>query len=70
MLGIDPPASELPPAILNAPVLAGGNVTISWEGAGTLQTSDVVSGPWVDAESQANPQTLNATGARFFRVVQ
>jgi hypothetical protein len=70
VLGIDPPATDLPPAVLNAPVIAGGKVTISWEGVGTLQSSDLVSGPWADAADQANPQSVDAAGTRFFRVVQ
>jgi hypothetical protein len=45
-----------------------GTVTISWSPAGgTLQQStDLVT--WTNTASQANPQTMTATGALFFRI--
>lgn len=47
------------------------NLTISWTGTGKLQQADSVSGPWNDAPSQNNPQTVSiATGAKFYRIRQ
>lgn len=46
-------------------------LSISWTGAGSLQQADAIIGPWADAPSQSNPQTVTATGsARFYRVRQ
>ncbi|MHC1765301.1 MAG: LamG-like jellyroll fold domain-containing protein [Verrucomicrobiia bacterium] len=51
--------------------LAGGQVTIAWEGTGTLEEATAVTGPWTTAASQTNPQTIAATGAgKFYRVRQ
>ncbi|MBM3836040.1 MAG: hypothetical protein FJ403_22805 [Verrucomicrobia bacterium] len=44
-------------------------ISISWTGSGRLQQADAVTGPWTDAPSQSNPQTVTATGtAKFYRV--
>lgn len=60
-----------PPAKFAPPVLQGNTVVVSWTGAGTLQQADAVTGQWVDAPSQANPQTVPASGAmKFFRIRQ
>ena len=49
----------------------GGALTLSWTGAGTLETSTTVSGGWGTAPSQANPQTVATTGpARYYRIKQ
>jgi len=58
------------PAKFNAPTLSGNNVTISWTGTGTLQEAASVAGPWTASASQSNPQTVPATGTKFFRVKQ
>ena len=74
-LGIDPPVVEAPPVVddtparLNHPVLSGGQVTISWEGNGVLQTSNNITGDWTDSANQSNPQTIDASGTVFFRVL-
>lgn len=50
---------------------AGGTVTVSWTGSGTLEEATAVTGPWSDAANQANPQTRSSAGpALFFRVRQ
>ncbi len=69
-LSIDPPAVDVPPARLNSPVLEGGQVVISWEGAGVLQTASAVEGPWTDSADQSNPQSVDPAGNLFFRVLQ
>jgi hypothetical protein len=49
---------------------SGGNVTISWVGAGTLQEAPAVTGPWSNSASQTNPQTRAAGGTmRYFRLL-
>jgi len=61
-----------PPLRLNPPTLSGGQVTISWTGTGTLQQSDSLTTPnWGTAPSQANPQTVTASGAsKYYRLQQ
>jgi len=54
----------------NAPTLANGQVTLSWTGTGALEQADTVTGSWGPAPSQANPQTVSATGTKFYRVKQ
>ena len=57
--------------VMNPPVLANGQVTISWTGAGTLQEATAVTGSWNPAPSQNNPQTVPTTGAgKFYRIQQ
>jgi hypothetical protein len=59
------------PAVLNQPKLSGGNVTISWTGAGTLQEATDVTGPWAASANQNNPQSVPASGPRkFYRIKQ
>jgi hypothetical protein len=59
------------PARFNAPVLSGGNMTVSWTGSGTLQEAAAVTGPWTASANQANPQTIPAAAAqKFLRIVQ
>jgi hypothetical protein len=49
--------------------LQSGKIRIAWSGAGTLETADVVSGPWTAAADQSNPQLVSVTGgAKFFRI--
>ena len=53
------------------PVLSGNQVTLSWTGKGNLEQTDSLSPPnWGPAPSQANPQTVPATGTRFYRIRQ
>jgi hypothetical protein len=60
-----------PRPVLNTPTLSGGNVTISWANAGTLEEATAVTGPWTDSPNQNNPQSVPATGARkLYRVRQ
>ena len=70
VLDIDPPSVVQEPAQLNPPTLANGQVTLSWEGAGVLQTAPSVTGPWTEAANQGNPQSVDASGTAFFRVQQ
>ena len=64
-------ARSNPAPVLNAPTLSGGNVTISWTGAGTLEEATSVSGPWSNSLNQNNPQSVPPTGARkFYRIHQ
>jgi Big-like domain-containing protein len=73
--GLGPPESARVGAAVqprfNPAVLAGGNITISWTGTGTLEQTDSLSPPnWGPASSQTNPQTVPATGTRFYRIRQ
>jgi hypothetical protein len=60
-------------AHLNQPVVSGSNMTMSWTGKGELEFSYYVTGPWFQAVSQANPQTVPLNnglpvGQTFYRV--
>jgi len=60
----------VPPALLSIQLL-GGNVDISWSGAGILQEAPSITGTWVDSGDQSNPQSRPATNsAQFFRIKQ
>jgi len=55
---------------LNAPALkANGDVTLSWDGGGTLEETASIDGPWSASADQANPQTRTPSGTAFFRLV-
>ncbi len=48
--------------------LSGNNVTLDWEGDGTLQSAPAVTGPWTDVGA-TKPHTAPISGAAlFFRV--
>jgi hypothetical protein len=58
------PEPELPTggeATFNLPTLADGQVTLSWEGSGTLQESTNLV-DWTDSPDQSNPQTVAPEG--------
>lgn len=58
-------------AKLTASKTPTGAITLSWIGGGTLESSDRVNTGYTTHSSQANPQTVTASGgARFFRVRQ
>ena len=64
-------ARSNPTPVMNVPTFSGGNVTISWTGAGTLEEATAVTGPWANSANQNNPQTVPAAGARkFYRIRQ
>jgi hypothetical protein len=57
--------------VFAAPTLLGGQVQISWTGAGTLQEALSVTGQWTTAASQANPQNVTPGGImKFYRITQ
>jgi hypothetical protein len=48
---------------------SAGSVNLSWVGAGILQSSPGVNGPWADSANQLDPQNLVTTNAAtFFRL--
>jgi hypothetical protein len=48
---------------------ADGDVTIQWQGGGTLESAEAITGPWTPVPNATSPFTAEATGsARFFRV--
>jgi hypothetical protein len=61
-----------PTGITLAVTQSGGNVTITWSGGGTLQTTTALNGAatvWTDVTGQASPYTTPASAAAaFFRV--
>ena len=62
---------NLPRPVFNLPTIAGGSLTLSWTGTGTLEEATSVLGPWQPSANQANPQTATATGAmKLYRLHQ
>ena len=58
-----------PTLALNPPTLSNGQITISWNGSGTLQEASSVTGPWGSSANQSNPQTVpTADGVKFYRI--
>lgn len=55
-----------PPGPIAIVAAAGGQVTLSWPGAATLQSASSVTGPWSAAPNQANPQTVAPSGGQTF----
>ena len=50
---------------------AGGQVTISWTGGGTLESASSLSGPWNAVSNATNPLTVTpASGNQFYRLHQ
>ncbi len=52
---------------LKATVAAGGKVTITFDGAGTIQSSDTVNGSYADTAIKSGDQITVAGGAKFYR---
>ncbi len=48
---------------------SSGNITLSWQGIGTLQSANTPSGPWADLPGATSPSTLPmASYGPFFRL--
>lgn len=63
------PATVPGEASLTIARAAANQVTISWTGSGTLETTETLPTGWTAAASQANPQTITTSGnARFYRI--
>jgi hypothetical protein len=61
------PSTESPAISISQ---SSNGLTISWTGTGSLQEAPSILGPWTASASQANPQTVTASGAaKFFRVL-
>jgi hypothetical protein len=71
-----PPVVEVVPpdaeVSLDIVLGAGGDITLSWSGAGTLQETDALQtagATWADSANQDNPQTITpAGGQKYYRV--
>ncbi|HAM71789.1 MAG TPA: hypothetical protein DCM86_09115 [Verrucomicrobiales bacterium] len=50
------------------PGATAGELSLSWTGAGVLQSASSVTGPWTDTAKQGNPQTLTVGGTTFYRL--
>lgn len=62
--------SAVPPTFA-ALVVQGDHLVLSWSGASTLLEAAQVTGPWINAANQANPQNTPLTGAaKFYRLRQ
>jgi hypothetical protein len=62
----------LPPPRFNAPVIAGGQITISWTGGGVLLRSTNLSNWEAVPGNPASPYVVNASGSPiyFYRVIR
>jgi hypothetical protein len=70
MSATSPFAAPVAPGVLSL-TKPGANCQLSWTSVGTLQVAPTVTGPWTDASSQANPQTIMTTNAAaFYRLRQ
>jgi len=59
---------ELAQAI-EAMTIADGTITITWTGAGVLQSANSLSGPWADVTGATSPLTVPANqAAQFARI--
>jgi hypothetical protein len=66
-----PPQTGGEPPVFGKIALGAGNtIVLQWTGTGTLEEATSVAGPWSAAASQANPQTVNAVGTKFYRIRQ
>lgn len=62
------PADSEQPS-LGRPALAGGNVTFTWTGGGTLESAPAVNGPWTSTGNSTGSYTEPASEAgKYFRV--
>lgn len=62
--------AKTPPPMLTIG-LDAGNVVIGWEGEGTLQEADVVTGPFTDVAGATNPFSTPADGSeKYYRLMQ
>ena len=63
------PVADPTPAILSLSYNTEGALILSWEGDGTLQSSELVTGPWEALPDATNPTELETnTNHRFYRV--
>jgi hypothetical protein len=66
-----PAAPPIPAPKFSAPALQGTNLVVTWTGAGTLQSANVVTGPWSDEANAKSPfAAAVASSAKFYRVKQ
>jgi hypothetical protein len=68
-----PPVEEPTELEFNQPTLAEGQITLTWEGTGTLEEATVIDGQWtpVDPQPSGGTYTTPTTGdAKYFRLVQ
>jgi hypothetical protein len=64
-------ATQPGPGVTVGIARSGANVIISWTGAGTLESADVVTGPWSSVGGANSPHTVTPnTGIKFYRIRQ
>lgn len=56
------------PPVFNPPTVSGDSVTLSWTGVGVLEETSALGGGWTPSSNQSNPQTIPATGIKFYRL--
>lgn len=62
------PAETVPPQIA-PPVVAAGNLTVTWSNGGTLESAPSPAGPWTSTgDSDGSYTEPTSAGAKFFRV--
>ncbi|MBI3852593.1 MAG: hypothetical protein HY298_20240, partial [Verrucomicrobia bacterium] len=66
---LDPPESALSALPLQLKIYrSGSSVVVSWDGLGTLQTADSVTGPWVDMACPSPLVQTPTANRKFFRL--
>lgn len=63
-------ASRSDAPVLNPPTRDNANIIITWIGAGVLEKSSTVQGPWSAATSSSPYSTANTEDVEFYRVIQ
>ncbi len=64
LIPVKPPT----PATFSSFTRSGTGLILAWTGTGTLQSADVVTGPWVDVANAVSPYTITPSGsAKFYR---
>jgi hypothetical protein len=57
------------PPLINPPTIVGGNITITWEQGGELETSSTISSGWSGTGNSTGSFTGPVgDGARFYRI--
>ena len=59
-----------PTPVMEAPVIADGQIGITWSGAGELQTAEKIEGPWVGTGNTSGSfsEAVGTTGSKLYRV--
>jgi hypothetical protein len=64
-----PTAAPVEPPMITGATLAGGTITVTWTGGGTLESAASLAGPWTaTGDSDGSYSKTVTAGSEFFRV--